>query len=93
VKVTVTSGGGAGACEGEGDGGGAGIGGAAGACDADLCALLMWPCVEMLGPGTLAPQLISPQLDATCRLGGPLCHTSIVTLAATSPRAATAMAA
>jgi hypothetical protein len=53
----------------------------------------MWPCVEMLGPGRLAPQLISPQLDAACRLGGPLCHTSIVTLAATSPRAATAMAA
>jgi hypothetical protein len=53
----------------------------------------MWLCVEMLGPGRLAPQLISPQLDAACRLGGPLRHTSMVTLAATSPRAATAMAA
>jgi len=50
-------------------------------------------CVEMLGPGRLAPQLISPQLDATWRLGGLLCHTSMVTLAATSPSAATAMAA
>jgi hypothetical protein len=82
---------GAGACEGEGDGVGAG-GRAAGACDTGLCALLMWLCAEMLGPGRLAPQLISPQLDATCRLGGPLRHTSMVTLAATSPRAATAMA-
>ena len=53
----------------------------------------MWLCVEMLGPGRLAPQLISPQLDATCRLGGPLRHTSIVTPAATSPSAATAMTA